>query len=670
MKQNKLLTLTAILLLLVSQLAVFEFAPSSTVEAQEPSLPSTVWSEFPSFEPKLLIDYPSSGYLTWNTSFGLYTVDKSLYWFSFKDRYGVQQVSKSVFWINTTATIDIAKITNVQVTVKNDTTFQVKYSATYKGGGLTKDTVVGNFTVTFKFYRDVKPKISVQFVKDESAWTKGGLGDFNVVWVLLPTKAYLKINETSAIDYTAYTSMVKIKEATAKEDKKCEVGDSVNPMMWTGSWLSASWDDVDGASILHAGLDKVFGSKGITVVFPVNDGQIDPSVVGTSTSAAALAYPHQRKDFYANGRFWVFWSDGTNLVYATSTDGATWSSATSVRACTSGLYFSVWFDGTYLHYAYAAGGYIYYRRGTPNSDGTITWSAAEQTVATTYSKANYPMVAADSNGYVWIGYNDYDGTNHYPYVIKSGNNDGTWGTTPTGFPYKLSTTAASYWVATPVPLTSGKMLIVYAYDGSTVKAKKWDGSAWGSEVTTTSAAYYGIYHSAVAQGDDVHLTFLKSTGYDIIYVKYTYSTNSFGTETTLQATATSTSAPNICIDTATNNLYVFWAGYPTANHIYYRIYNASTSTWQTAVDWITETALSANDKIRCFYQSYGGYIGVIYTTGTASPYSVKFAYLTVAVADTTPPTYSNVGTNTTRAGQPCQFSVLWNDNVNVSGFIF
>jgi len=38
--------------------------------------------------------------------------------------------------------------------------------------------------------------------------------------------------------------------------------------------------------------------------------------------------------------------------------------------------------------------------------------------------------------------------------------------------------------------------------------------------------------------------------------------------------------------------------------------------------------------------------------------------------DTTPPTYSNVGTNTTQAGQPCQFSVLWNDNVNVSGFIF
>jgi hypothetical protein len=151
--------------------------PETKAQTVQQSSPNIVWSELPSFEPKLLIDYPSAGYLTWNTTFGLYTIDKSFYWFSFKDRYGVQQVSKSVFWINTTATIDIAKITNIQVTVKNNTTFQVKYSATYKGGGLTKDTVVGNFTVTFKFYRDVKPKISVQFVKDESAWSKGGLGD-------------------------------------------------------------------------------------------------------------------------------------------------------------------------------------------------------------------------------------------------------------------------------------------------------------------------------------------------------------------------------------------------------------------------------------------------------------------------------------------------------------
>jgi len=39
-------------------------------------------------------------------------------------------------------------------------------------------------------------------------------------------------------------------------------------------------------------------------------------------------------------------------------------------------------------------------------------------------------------------------------------------------------------------------------------------------------------------------------------------------------------------------------------------------------------------------------------------------------ADTTPPTYSNIGHNTTLAGKPCKFSCKWTDNVGLSGFKF
>jgi hypothetical protein len=352
-----------------------------------------------------------------------------------------------------------------------------------------------------------------------------------------------------------------------------------------------------------------------------------------TTDPDAVLDPFQRKCFYAAGRFWAFYSDGTNMVYCTSVDGTTWSSPITVRACTHGYDFSIWFDGTYVHYAYAAGTSIYYRRGIPNSDGTITWSADEQTVSTAYNSARYPFVSVDSYGYAWIGYQDYDGTNTYPYVIKSGNNDGTWGTTPTGFPYQLSTYSTD-WHVSVIPLTYGKMLALYAYTNGAVYARRWDGSAWGPEVTTGSLITYGANFSAVAQGDDVHVVFLATPAvYDIIYVKYIYSTNSYGPETTLAAAVSSTSVPIISINPSTNDLYVFWAGYPTANHIYYRKYNASTGTWETAVDWIAETeTLTANDTITCFYQAYGGYIGLMYMTGTESPYNVKFAFLTVIVA--------------------------------------
>jgi hypothetical protein len=375
---------------------------------------------------------------------------------------------------------------------------------------------------------------------------------------------------------------------------------------------------------------------------------VDPSIVGTGTTDTAIYFPFQHKGFYAAGRFWVFYSDGSNMVYRTSTDGSTWSAATTIRAAAYGSTFSVWFDGTYLHYAYA-GGYItldnsivasgtsiYYRRGTPNTDGTITWSAPEQTVSTTYNRVFHPMVSVDSNGYVWIGYMDIDSGNYaHPYVIKSGNKDGTWGTTPTGFPYLLSSTSWTMATVSVIPLTSGKMLALYIVTSGSapyggIRARRWDGSAWGTEVTTTSAAYKMAYYSAVAQGDDVHLVFLKNTGYDIIYTKYSYASNSFSAETTLQVGATSSSAPVISINPSTNDLCVFWAGYPTSNHIYYRKYTVSTGQWETAVDWIAETeTLTGNDRLTCFYMAYSNsnYMGLVYMTKTASPYNVKFAFL-------------------------------------------
>jgi len=364
--------------------------------------------------------------------------------------------------------------------------------------------------------------------------------------------------------------------------------------------------------------------------------------IGTSTTTTATYYPAQRKGFYANGRFWVFYCDGSNIVYCTSTNGSDWTSPTSVRSSSRGDCFSIWFDETYLHYAYAPIGsnVIYYRRGTPNADGTITWSAGEQQVTTVYGHVYYPIVTVDSNRYVWIGYTDYDANTaqYFPYIIKSGNNDGTWGSTPSPFPYCLSTFSSSYWKVVVVQLTSGKMLILYTYNGAKIKMRKWDGSNFGAEVQTTSMIVVNNYFSAVAQGDDVHLVFLIA-GYTIVYVKYIYSTNSLGTEVNLKAATTlSTSAPVISIDTLTNNLFVFaatkttGAGW-TADHIYFVKYTASTGLWGSWVDWIDESSTGTNellydaDRLTCFYQAYDNYIGLMYMTKTATPYNVKFASL-------------------------------------------
>ena len=75
------------------------------------------------------------------------------------------------------------------------------------------------------------------------------------------------------------------------------------------------------------------------------------SLVGTSTSGLSTQDPIQRKAFFGAGRHWVFYSDGTNLVFQSSADLKTWSSKTTVKGLASGQGASVWSDGKVVHVA-------------------------------------------------------------------------------------------------------------------------------------------------------------------------------------------------------------------------------------------------------------------------------------------------------------------------------
>ncbi|PVX27034.1 MAG: hypothetical protein CW716_04365 [Candidatus Bathyarchaeum sp.] len=390
--------------------------------------------------------------------------------------------------------------------------------------------------------------------------------------------------------------------------------------------------------------DALFKKLGIKV------GDEKKSLVGISNAVYGTQCSFQRKAFYANGRFWVFYANSSSdIVFRTSTDGLSWSAETFVRDGGSyGPNVSVFFDGTYVHYAAnSTGSYpwesaIYYRRGQPNSNGTITWSASEQTVTTTYNKASNPHIGVDSDGYVWIGYRDYTNGTCYPYVIKSGNNDGTWGTTPNGFPYQLSGTLRLAWAVSPIPLTNGKMAVVYAAHNSgsyvePIHVRVWNGSSWETEVKTTSTSYHSMFYSAVAEGDNVHIAFMKfvdsESPLEIMYVKYSYSTNSLGTETSLQSSipyeddGTDYCAPVITRDVVRNEVYVFWGFYPTFAHIYYRKWNGLS--WETRVDWLDESAdgFVGDHTWTGFYESNEGFIGFLYQTKGSSPYNMKFACL-------------------------------------------
>jgi hypothetical protein len=318
--------------------------------------------------------------------------------------------------------------------------------------------------------------------------------------------------------------------------------------------------------------------------------------------------------------------------------------------CPNGEYFGVFFDGTYVHYTRRFSYTLYYRRGTPLSNGTITWSAAEQTVYTGNSSIYYtlPTISVDSDGCAWVGVGQTNETNYkfLPFIFKNANNDGTW-STASNFPYQLSsTTDSAEWDVQAVSLTTQKVYAIYCRaSGGGIYGQLYNGTSWGAEETdlTDGNPVQGWAFNAVNDGDDVYLTYTRAASYHIYCNKRTYGTGWAVDAILVQESAEQYTAPALSIDTATGDLYCFWMRNDTA-HVYYK--KCVGGEWDAdPTDWIDESTdhIKYGMSIAVYYQDNGGFIGVVYVTKLASAYNVKFAYLTM---EAPPLTYDFFGSAT------------------------
>ena len=364
-----------------------------------------------------------------------------------------------------------------------------------------------------------------------------------------------------------------------------------------------------------------------------------PAATVAISPAEAVMYGYQRKGFHAAGLFWAFYTNGTDAGWETSADGTTWTGAfTSIgaEAYGYGFAFSVWFDGTYIHYAridYGGTYDTYYRRGTPVNDGTINWSAVEQTVHDGSLGDNYlyTCITVDTNGYAWIGaqYDKPDG-NNFPVVLKNSENDGTW-TTEVGFdPYELSAVNSSLWFAGPVPLTGGKVYVIYCISEAAPLGKLYD-AGWGTE--ESDLADYNIADGwtfcAVALDDNVHLVYNRDGTNQIRHNERVWGVGWNVNDVLVQDAVDMFCGPALSVIPSTGDLYCFWTDW-TTDHVYYKQYTGGA--WGGLVDWINEETddIEYDDLISSYYMDYGSYVGLLYVTGTY-PYNLRFAFLTMPV---------------------------------------
>ena len=428
-------------------------------------------------------------------------------------------------------------------------------------------------------------------------------------------------------------------------------------MAWLAGWGYRKKNTVNGST---AGAQAVYPMK-VNAFFKPERGQ---RTIGTSNSSGNWPFPGwpaQRCLFHLKGLYWAFYTTGGQMGFVTSSDGINWSIFTNIRASNAGYQFCLAWDGTYFHYSYCnttVNKALFYRMFTPNADGTVTYAAAEQTVLAADASYQYtdPHISVDSNGYPWIAYakQTFATGDAVGYVAKSSTKNGTWTHEAALFPspYQFSTKnydrtlgGPSAWCLT-VPLTGGKVLAIVQGDGPNTDvgdekrpyANLWNGAAWvGEEQLVASDIFSAGSMSAVAVGDDVHLTYTVNNGgglYDFMYIKRTYGVGWGASELLV----TGTGFPGhflmgVLSKDDDNNLYAVWFNEPVTGTLYYRKNTAGV--WAAAQTWLIEGgALAHPEEPTISDRAYDGRILFGYPQGAASPWTCRVAqFITADDAD-------------------------------------
>jgi len=247
---------------------------------------------------------------------------------------------------------------------------------------------------------------------------------------------------------------------------------------------------------------------------------------------------YNRKAFYAANRFWVFFVDDVNAFrYASSPTGlnGSWIFGSTIEQLSSSD-IDVKYDtgGNYFYYVYHRGTPIltsYTRKGTPNSDGSISWTAsafAPPNLWYAIHDQEEACMSFNKDDSVWYGRKVYidASPDYWDYLVtlnnvSSGTQDpsppiagrlryhGTGVSFPTGH-YTLSAVNGS---------GNQEAFAFYADDaGVNITYRRFVSGAWGAEVLLDDLGHLTPRAiQCVADGSNLYFLFADSSSMPFLY---------------------------------------------------------------------------------------------------------------------------------------------------------
>jgi len=315
----------------------------------------------------------------------------------------------------------------------------------------------------------------------------------------------------------------------------------------------------------------------VLFVYPVKNFSPDLLQYIEDVSGSPIAHSYGRKDFYDNvtGRFWKFYSDGTNIKCTSTENGQTWNSSQTIRVGDSGFQFYVHgFNGT-IHYLYNSertSDNIYYRKGVLNSNGAITWSASEQVAvdAGTSQRFYACAVVTDTDGYPYLVFgNRTDPNSKTINLVKNNHSNGTW-QTASGFPKQINENPDNDLVSgVALSLPDNKIYIIYCSAGNEEPpmGRLWHDPTLGPLENASDYTMSSNYHFSTVSDSygHVHIVY-RRTNDRVEYSFRNYTTEAWETKdefVTSHLTSESLSSavyswPVICWNPDSEKVCVHW----------------------------------------------------------------------------------------------------------------